>query len=132
MSLILPLPSLELLLRGCRTNPPGGWLQTTPMHHSTSPHVAHLLGRLGWHRSPAKETPVLWDHLCTTACLLQAQPAVIATQSEDRSCPLTCQHQSGLNYNRRARTTRTRDTPGTPSSGEQGDCSPGPHRTPIT
>ena len=37
-----------------------------------------------------------------------------------------------LNYNRRSHTNYTRDAPGAPGTGAQGDYATGPHGTPTT
>ena len=34
-------------------------------------------------------------------------------------------------YNRRAHTTHTKNIPGAPSAGDQGDCATAPHRHPV-
>lgn len=94
-------------------------VHTTQRATQPAPQRTHLRSRLPWHESSTKVTPTLWgqgphNSLC-------ARPAFTASQPNDQSHPLTCPWQSRLSYNRKARTTHTRDTPGAPSSGDQGD-----------
>ena len=71
--------------------------------------------------APLSKSSFMKSAPCTTTHPQQSWPFLTASQPESQSYPLTCQQQSRFNYNRRAQTIHTRDTPRAPSSSDQGD-----------
>lgn len=110
----------ELLPRGSRSS--NTWWVASE-HHPTSFTNDTPQEQTQLESEPRKKQLLLCGvTTCTTVHLLQSWPE---SQPESLSYPLTCQQQSRL-------TTAGGDTPGCPSSGYQGDCTTGSHRTPTT
>lgn len=124
-----PWFALEPFPRGHQTNTQSDQLQTSP---ETQEPINHFPNRKTQQaQSPAKTNPAPWGQLLCSSFLIVVMASLSTNHPEGQSLSLMCQQQSRLTYNRRAHTTHTWDTPGAPSSGEQGDYVTEAHRTPT-
>ena len=82
--------------------------------------MAHIKGGLGRYQSPAG----------ANLTVVVASPHI--QSAKDQPHPLANTQQPRPNYNRKAHTIHTRDTPGALGSGDQGDYVTVLHRTPTT
>ena len=70
MAADMGLNQSPFILRGFRTNTPGGWLQITTEHRPTSSTNSTLEGELDWYQNPTKVTLAPWGQLPQKSCPL--------------------------------------------------------------
>ena len=116
--------------QGAQNQQPSGQLQTTSEQDPISFTSSISKGRSLQALDPAEANPALCaQHLHSIShAVIGGDPH---SQPKGRPHTQTGQWQSTLSYNRRAHISYTRDIPGAPSSGDQGDCTTGSRRTPA-